>query len=132
MIGEQIVEWRGKTMGTRVLDAVGPTLETNISAKGNAGGTQVDLSITFVAKPVSEGVLHGKGQGVIMAGNSEMATTEAEGIGRITADGVKWRGAIFFRTASTGKLSPLNNVVGVFETVGDYEGNVTETVWEWK
>lgn len=67
-----------------------------------------------------------------MAGDSEMATFTGEGIGRITNNGVKWRGAIFYRTASTGKLSILNNVVGVFEVEVDSEGNFTEKVWEWK
>ena len=77
-------------------------------------------------------MLHGKGNAVIMAGNSEMATFEGEAIGRFTADGVNWRGALFYRTASTGKLSFLNNLVGVFEAVVDFEGNLTHTAWEWK
>lgn len=132
MLGEQITELKGKTTGRRVLDAEGPTIETSVSASGSARGTQVTESITYVAKPVSPGVLHGKGQGVIMAGNSEMAMLEGEGIGRITANGVKWRGAIFYRTASTGKLSFLNNTVGLFEAEVDQEGDFTEKIWEWK
>jgi hypothetical protein len=55
----------------RVLDAEWPTMETSVSASGSVRGTQANEIITFVAKPVSEGVLHSKGQGVIMAGNSE-------------------------------------------------------------
>jgi len=132
MLGEQITELKGKTTGRRVLDTEGPTIETSVSASGNARGTQVNESITYVAKPVFPGVLHGKGQGVIMAGNSEMATLEGEGVGRITANSVQWRGAIFYRTASTGKLSFLNNTVGLFEAEVDQEGNFTEKIWEWK
>lgn len=132
MLGEQITELKGKTTGRRVLDAEGPIIETSVSASGTARGTQVNESITYVAKPVSSGVLHGKGRGVIMAGNSEMATLEGEGIGRISANGAKWRGAIFYRTASTGKLSFLNNTVGLFEAEVDEEGNFTEKIWEWK
>ena len=132
MLGEQIVEWKGKVTGTRVLDVEGPTIETSVSASGSVRGTQANISITFVAKPVSPGVLHGKGWGVIMAGNSEMASVEAESIGRMTANGGKWRGALFHRTASTGELSFLNNTVGVLETETDMEGNFTEKVWEWK
>ena len=67
-----------------------------------------------------------------MAGNSEMATLEGEGVGRITVNSVQWRGAIFYRTASTGKLSFLNNTVGLFEAEVDQEGNFTEKIWEWK
>ena len=36
------------------------------------------------------------------------------------------------RTPSAGKLAFLNNLVGVFESEIDAEGNVTEKVWEWK
>jgi hypothetical protein len=132
MLGEQIVEWRGKVTARRVLDAECPTVETSVSASGSVRGTQANEIITFVAKPVSEGVLHGKGQGVIMAGNAEMAKAEAEAIGRITANSVKWRGAIFYRTASTGKLSFLNNTAGILESEVDMEGNFTEKIWEWK
>jgi hypothetical protein len=45
---------------------------------------------------------------------------------------LKWRGAIFFTTESTGKLSSLNNQVGVFEAQVDAEGNFSDKTWEWK
>jgi hypothetical protein len=132
MLGEQITELKGKMTGRRVLDVEGPTIEISVSASGNANGIAVNESLTYVAKPISTGVLHGKGQGIVMAGDSEMATLAGEGIGKIITNGVKWRGAIFYRTASSGKLSSLNNVVGVFEAEVDSEGNFTEKVWEWK
>ena len=80
---------KGKNTGRRVLDVEGPTIETSISASGSSRGTQVNESLTYIAKPLAEGVIHGKGQGVIMAGGSEMATLAGEGIGRITTNGVK-------------------------------------------
>jgi len=132
MLGEQIAELKGKMMGQRVLDSEGPTMETSISARGSVRGTQVNESLTYVARPTSAGVLHGEGQGVIMAGDSEMAACPGEGIGTFTASGIKWRGAIFFRASSTGKLAFLNNVVGVFEAEMDAEGNFTQKIWEWK
>jgi hypothetical protein len=132
MLGEQIAELKGKMMGQRVLDSEGPTMETSISTRGNVKGTQVNETLTFVARPTSAGVLHGKGHGVLMAGDSEMAAYTGEGIGRFTASGIKWRGAIYYRTSSTGKLSFLNNVVGVYEAEMDSEGNFTEKIWEWK
>jgi hypothetical protein len=67
-----------------------------------------------------------KGQGVIMTGDSEMAAYTGEGIGRFTASGTKWRGAIYYSTSSTGKLSFLNNVVGVYEAEMEAEGNFTD------
>jgi hypothetical protein len=61
-----------------------------------------------------------------------MATFDGEGVGRITSSGIRWRGAGFYRTSSTGKLSILNYMVGVFEAEVDNEGNFTEEIWEWE
>jgi hypothetical protein len=74
----------------------------------------------------------GKGKGVIMAGTSEMATETGEGIGVFNSSGVKWRGAIFYKTSSTGRLASINNVVGVFEADVDTDGNFSLKSWEWK
>jgi len=132
MLGEQISELKEQITGSRVLDAEGPSIEASGSASGNVRGTPINESRTFNAKPLSVGVLHGLGQGVMMGGDSEMATFTGEGLGRITATRTNWRGVFFYRTASTDKLSFLNNVVGVFEVEVDSEGNFTEKVWEWK
>jgi hypothetical protein len=107
-------------------------METSVSARGSVKETQVNENLTYVARPTSVGVLHGEGQGIIMSGDSDMAAYTGEGIGRFSAFGIKWRGSIFYRTSSTGKLSFLNNVVGVFEAEMDMEGNFSEKIWEWK
>jgi hypothetical protein len=107
-------------------------METSVSANGRIKGTQANVNITYIARPVSAGVLHGEGKGVIMAGESEMATETGAGTGVFTSSGVKWRGTIFYRTSSTGRLASLNNVVGVFEIEVDTEGNFSEKTWEWK
>ncbi|HET7147500.1 MAG TPA: hypothetical protein VFI73_03285 [Candidatus Nitrosopolaris sp.] len=134
MLGEQIGELKGKIMGQRVLNAEGPRMETTLSSTGSIRGTNVKETVTFVGSPTMAGVLHGKGHGVLMCGESEMATFSGEGFGRINTSGsVKWRGSHFYRTtSSTGKLAFLNNVVGVFEAEFDAEGNVIEKIWEWK
>ena len=132
MLGEQIGELRGKVIGQRVLDIEGPTMETSVSIEGNFKGIQVKQHLTYIAKPVSPGVIHGKAKGVTMAGESEMVVSTGEGVGRVTSSGVSWRGTGFFRTSSTGKLAFLNNLVGLFETEVDIEGNFTEKIWEWK
>ncbi len=90
--------------------------------------------ITFIDRPTTEkGVLHGIGKGVIMAGESEMATYTGEEIGRLTSSGsIMWRGSVFYRTSSDGKLAFLNNLVGLFESELDTGGNFSEKVWEWK
>jgi hypothetical protein len=133
MLGEQIAEFKGKVIGQRVLDVEGPTMETSLSFTGNIRGTSAKETITFVGRPTYPGVLHGEGHGVIMAGDTEMATFTAEAFGRISPSGsVKWRGAHFTRTASGGKLAFLNNTVEVFESEIDTEGNVLQKTWEWK
>jgi hypothetical protein len=48
-------------MAQRVLDAQGPTMETNVSASGNVKGTQVRETLTFKARPTSPGILYGIG-----------------------------------------------------------------------
>jgi hypothetical protein len=134
MLGEQIAELKGKMMSQRVLDSEGPRMETTLSSNGRVRGTNVQETVTFVGTPTSAGVIHGEGHGVIMGGESEMATFRGEAFGRISSSGsVKWRGSHFYRTtSSSGKLAFLNNVVGVFEAEIDSEGNVTEKIWEWK
>jgi hypothetical protein len=127
MLGEQFGEVKGKITGQRVVDLAGPSIETSITASGSLKGVQIKETLTFIGRPTnSNGILHGKGIGAIMAG-------ESEGIGRIDSlKSVNYRGSLFFSTSSVGKLASLNNLVGVFEAVIDAEGNFTEKTWEWK
>jgi hypothetical protein len=83
------------------------------------------------------GVLYGEGQGIITTKDGQgMATWTGQGIGKFTAPGkVSFRGSIFLRTPSTsqgGKLSSLNNMVGVFEYEVDEMGSCFTKSWEWK
>ena len=45
---------------------------------------------------------------------------------------VSFRGAIYWSKTSTGKLAPLNNLVGVYEYEIDEGGNTSAKIWEWK
>jgi hypothetical protein len=134
MLGEQIAELKGKVTNQRVLDVEGHSIETSVSVSGSLKGAQVKETLTFIGRPTNtSGIIHGKGIGVIMAGESELATYTGEGIGRIDPSGsINWRGSVFFNTSSTGKLVSLNNLIGVFEVVIDTEGNFSEKTWEWK
>lgn len=73
-------------------------------------------------------MLHGEGHGVIMAGESDLASYSGEGVGRLTSSGTIWPKEIFYRTSSTGKLSFLHDV----EAETDAEGNFSENIWEWE
>src|SRR5215211_4927016 len=75
-------------------------------------------------------------QGVITTKDGQgMVTYTVQGIGRFTSPGkIRFHGSVFYRTTPTsgGKLSSLNNKVGVFEYEEDEQGNCSVKVWEWK
>jgi hypothetical protein len=114
-VGDQIAELKGKIITQRVLDAQSPTMETSVSASGSIKRTQVNETLTFMAKPTSAGILHGVGQGVLMAGESEIASYTGEGIGRLTTSGaVKW-------------LTSAVIILAEFGTFGNAQGQVNQT-----
>ena len=133
MLGEQIGELKGKITGQRVLDAEGPAMETNVSAIGNLVGSKVHVTLTYMGKSISNGVLHGWGNGVVMSTEGDVASYTGEAIGKIDSSGtVSWRGSLFYKSSSNGKLQSLNNLVVVLEAEVDGEGNFSEKTWEWK
>ena len=133
MLGDPIGEMKGRITYVKVADVEGPTMETSVSASGTLKGVQVTETLTYMASPSSQGVLHGVGNGIIQSSDGEIATYTGEGIGRYDASGIlKWRGAVFFQTNSGGKLEFLNNIVGVFEAQVDTQGNFADKTWEWK
>jgi hypothetical protein len=150
MLGEQYVESTGKITSQRVLDIEGPIVETSVAANGTIKGTPVQVMLTFTSTPTAEkGVIHGMGKGIITTtgggGEPEMVAYTGEGIGRFdSSGGIKWRGSVFTRkqyysktsgpssSQEEGKLSFLNNMVGIFESEIDTAGNFSEKIWEWK
>jgi len=133
MLGEQFGELKGKITGQRVLDAEGPAIETNVSATGNLAGSQVRVMLTYMDKSVSNGVLHGWENGVVMSKEGDVVSYTGEAIGKIDSSGtVRWRGSLFYKSSSNGKLASLNNLVVVLEVEVDAEGNFSEKTWEWK
>ena len=130
-LGELIGEGSGKTTGQRVLDVEGPKIEVSFAMTGKyRGGIETSEIGTYssVMREGSEpGVMYGEAQGVITSRDGQgMATWTGQGIGRFTGAGkISFRGSIFYRTTSTGggKLSFLNNLIGVFEYEVDEQGN---------
>jgi hypothetical protein len=135
-LGEIIEESSGKITGERVLDVEIPKMETSFAIEGNYKGTPCTDVGTYTSV-LKEGVLHGGGQGIVTSKDGMgVATWTGQGVGRFTGPGkVSFRGSIFFRIPSTsegGKLSDLNNMVGVFEYESDEMGNCSTKSWEWK
>jgi hypothetical protein len=60
-------------------------------------------------------------------GSGEIVTITPRGIGHMK-DG----GKVSIRGSTEGKLTSLNNLVGVFEYEVDDVGNTAVKVWEWK
>ena len=144
MLGDLIYEHKGKIIGQRVLGnasekgevVVLPKIETTFSADAKLKGT-IDITDTGTYLSIIRpgGILHGEGQGLYITkdGSGETATWTGQGVGRLTEGGrVSYRGSLFFRANSTGKLSFLNNIVTVFEYEVDESGNTTGKMWEWK
>jgi hypothetical protein len=147
MLGDLIYEQKGKVIGQRVLGSttekgegevvsVLPKIETTFSAEAKLKGT-IDITDTgtYWSIIMPGGILRGEGQGVYITkdGSGETATWTGQGIGHLMQGGrVSYRGALFFRANSTGKLSFLNNIVTVFEYEVDESGNTTAKMWEWK
>jgi hypothetical protein len=134
MLGDQIVEERGKVIGYRVLEAGagGSRVEVTFRAPGKILGIDhVDLG-TYFGVTEAGGFLFGEGQGVITTKDGDMATWVGHGFGRPQpGGGVSWRGCVYYRTGSQ-RLSRLNGAVGVFEYETDANDNTVGKVWEWK
>ncbi len=124
------------------MDVEGPKIENSFVMDGKykgAEGTDIG-TYSSVLRQEEEGggegwVMYGEGQGVVTTKDGqEMATWTGQGIGRFSSPGkISFRGSLFFRSNSKdGKLSFLNNLVGVFEYEVDGMGNCSSKVWEWK
>jgi hypothetical protein len=134
MLGEIIYEQKGKISGYRILDTEGPTIETTITGTGIINGIEVTDIVTYWSKPSGEDIktFCAEGQGVILTKDGEMATWKGYGIGRYNGRNRTDKGSVFFKTSTNGKLSFLNNKIGVFEYEADENGNTNGKIWEWK
>lgn len=136
-LGELIEESRGKTTNERVLDVDPPKVVTSFKMEGNFKGTLCTEIGSYTAVLGEGGILQGEGYGIITSKDGQgMTTWRGQGIGKFTGPGkVNFRGSIFLKVPSTiegGKLSNLNNLVGVFEYETDENRNCSSKTWEWK
>lgn len=140
VLGELIEDETGKVIGHRILDVEGPKIERSFTMAGKHKGVETTDTGTFWTVmrqgAQAESIMYAEAQGVITAKAGDgMATYKAQGIGRFTSQGkTRFHGSVFFRTSSpgVGKLSFLDNMVGVFEFEGDEQENCSAKVWEWK
>jgi hypothetical protein len=136
MLGDLLYEGKGKLVGSRVLNADEYKIEHSITEEGKFKDIEITEIGTFLTIPTSDkNVIYVEGQGIITTKDGQdTATFRGYGIGHIKG-GVRasFRGSVFYKTSSTnGRLSFLNNKIGVFETEVDDSGTSIEKHWEWK
>ena len=138
MLGDLIYEAKGKITGYRVLEVESPKIEVTIIQDGTLrGGIEATDIVTYWSIPRTGGAYYAEGKGVFMAKDnpSEMAAWTGQGIAHYSGQKRRDVGSVFCRipsSSTTGKLTFLNNLVGVFEYTTDEMGNSEGKIWEWK
>lgn len=133
MLGEMVVELRGKRTGRRVLSVDnGFKVEVAFESTGKMLGIDVMEVGTYWSESRPDGSLYGEGHGVVIGADGNSATWKGQGVGRFVEGGaVSYRGAVYYSSASP-RLARLNGVAAVFEFDVDAEGNTHSKLWEWK
>ncbi len=137
-IGDLILESSDLTAGLRVLEVGGdrgPKVE--VSYVGNAtirGGINASNMGTVWSITNPDGTIYGEGKGILTSkATGKMATYTFQSVGQYGSDGkLRNHGSIFFNTntTSSGQLSFLNNMVGVYADEIDPSGRAVTIVWE--
>jgi hypothetical protein len=133
VLGELIYEGKGRITGPRILSAEENKIEHTLLEIGRFKDIDVNITSTFWTIPVGKNTVYGEAQAVITTKDSgETASYRAYGIGRSNeSEGMSFRGTVFYKIPTTGKLSFLNNMVGVLEAEVD-NNNHSDMIWEWK
>ena len=135
MLEDLFYEAKGRITSKRVLDLEGPKIESSYFLEGKMRGTIEVIEIgTFTSIPISENAYFVEGKDIVtVKGNDdEMATVKAQGISKLRNSSHVIYGSNFYSSSTTGKLSFLNNLVGVHEASVDRDGNILYKVWKWK
>ena len=134
MLGDLFYEAKGRITSKRVLDLEGPKIESSYFLEGKMREIEVAEIGTFTSIPISDGFFFIEGKDIVTVKGSddEMATVKAQGISKLKDSSKVVSGSNFYRSSKTGKLSFLNNLVGVHEATVDNDGNISYKVWEWK
>ena len=138
MLGDLFYEAKGRITSKRVLDLKGPKIESSYFLEGKMRDAIEVIEIgTFTSIPTSENAYFVEGKDIVTVKGSinEMATVKAQSISKLIRDSSSSKvvsGSNFYRSSNTGKLSFLNNLVGIHEAKVDNDGNIIYRVWEWK
>lgn len=101
MLGNLIIEEKGKVTAKRVLDS--DNIEITFEAKTKIKGIDGMNLGTYTSKTMPDGSMFGQGQGCVMTGDGQMVTWKGSGAGRfLDAGKIRYAGAIFLSTQSKG------------------------------
>ena len=130
-IGDLVYESTGKEILARVLDTAGRgKIEFNSTGKGKIRDLATTESFVLTAPVPLKGASPVEGKGMIIAEDGEIALFTMHGVGRPkSGGGAIDRGSVVCSTASTSKLSWLDDFFGVFEIEDDVEGNYELKIW---
>ena len=136
MLGDLFYEAKGRITSKRVLDLKGPKIESSYFLEGKMRGEIEVIEIgTFTSIPVSDGIFSVEGKDIVTVkeNGNETAIVKTQSISKLIKDSSKVvYGSNFYSSSTTGKLSFLNNLVGIHEAKVDNDGNIIYRVWEWK
>jgi len=127
-LGEPFFVEKGKST---VQKEIGPNITHYTFATNGTMNDNIEVTNTGEYVSVSEGnnLVFDQGQGVIKTKDgSETANYTFIEVGNGTA----YQGASAYSTNSTGKLSFLNNMLGIFKGETDESGNFVLEQWHWK
>ena len=137
MLGELLYEGKGRLAGSRILNVDEYKVEHSMIEEGKIKDIENTMLETFWTIPSGKNVTYVEGHGIITTKDGEdTATFRGYGIG--TSKGqisVSFLGSVFYKSSSSltnGKLSFLNNKIGVFKSEVDESGTSNEKHWEWK
>ena len=136
MLGDLFYEAKGRISSKRVLDLKEPKIESSYFLGKMRGKIEVVEIGTFIKTHISNGFFFVEGKDIVTVKGShdEMATVKVQGISKSNGGSSSKvvSGSNFYRSSNHGKLSFLNNLVGVHEASVDKDGNILYNVWEWK
>jgi hypothetical protein len=131
-LGKLLYEANGKQTALRILDANG-SLESSGNDNGKFKDPDLKCTNYWTVKTVIEfdGTEVGKGNGLMFVDDGEIVFYVASFTGSPSHSGRSIRGSIDFQTGTKGKLSSLDDKVGVFELDFDVNQNYSLKIWEW-
>jgi hypothetical protein len=127
-LGEPYFVEKGKST---VQKEIGPNItQYTFTANGTMNGNiEVTDTGEFLSISKGDNFIYEPGNGVIMTKDgSETANYTSIDVGNST----DYQGASAYSTNSTGKLSFLNNILGIYKGEVDESGNFVLKEWQWK